>query len=73
MEEVDGADPACVEERGALWALSGVKAKYPQFFLEVRFRVCLCLCLCLCACVRLGRPDNDEDDDGAAPSPSALT
>lgn len=36
VEEVDGADPACVEERGALWALSGVKAQYPQFFLEVR-------------------------------------
>ena len=40
MEEVDGADAACVEERRALWALSGgAKGKYPQFFLEVRLWV----------------------------------
>ena len=30
---IDGADPANKEERNALFALSGLRAKYPQFFL----------------------------------------
>lgn len=38
VQEVDGADPACVETRAELWALAGANggSKYPQFFLEVR-------------------------------------
>lgn len=61
VEEVDGADSACVERRAELWALSGLKGTYPQFFLEVPpfdlglVHACMttaCVCLCMCVYVR---------------------
>ncbi|VEU42713.1 unnamed protein product [Pseudo-nitzschia multistriata] len=32
LEQVDGADPANLERRNELFAVSGIRAKYPQFF-----------------------------------------
>eukprot|EP00934_Nitzschia_sp_Nitz4_P002079 Nitzschia sp. Nitz4//scaffold149_size55946//45925//48045//NITZ4_006602-RA/size55946-processed-gene-0.33-mRNA-1//-1//CDS//3329536833//2079//frame0 len=32
FEEVDGSDPACKDRRNELFAISGMRGKYPQFF-----------------------------------------
>jgi hypothetical protein len=34
LDEVDGSDPANKDRRDALFAISGIRAQYPQFFLQ---------------------------------------
>lgn len=34
FEEIDGGDPACKDRRNELFGISGVRGKYPQFFIK---------------------------------------